>query len=325
MEAALSLPATLVAKLIEDAERQGMSVDEYCRAILSESRARDRPSTQAAFANEPSLDDLKLEQLSVERLSQTAVGRAFESGALSGHINRLLPLKIGCRVLWSLLSADGAGPTIREFREEMWSRVGSLRDYLRMIDEDYARPRGDRLHASFPNSSDAAIKRFLNQYIIRKSGLNAEQSSGAMIDFGLIGISDTGRVQFTEVGRNFSLLSNPVLDEEDHRGPSLSADEQVLILSQIRTEMMREWKFMRHVLDGIHVGSNTPTSLLARINRRYGPGTKADWSASVMPHMRSGVLGRMQALGLVKRTFIENRVEYRVTPLALVILEADVV
>ena len=124
MEAALSLPATLVAKLIEDAERQGMSVDEYCRAILSESRAGDRPSTQAAFANEPSLDDLKLEQLSVERLSQTAVGRAFESGALSGHINRLLPLKIGCRVLWSLLSADGAGPTIREFREEMWSRVG---------------------------------------------------------------------------------------------------------------------------------------------------------------------------------------------------------
>ena len=77
MEAALSLPATLVAKLIEDAERQGMSVDEYCRAILSESRAGDRPSTQAAFVNEPSLDDLKLEQLSVERLSQTAVGRTF--------------------------------------------------------------------------------------------------------------------------------------------------------------------------------------------------------------------------------------------------------
>ena len=207
----------------------------------------------------------------------------------------------------------------------MWGRVGSLRNYLRMVDEDYARPRGDRLHASFPNSSDAAIKRFLNQYIIRKSGLNAEQSSGAMIDFGLIGISDAGRVQFTEVGRNFSLLSNPVLDEDDYRGPSLSADEQVLILSQIRTEMRREWKFMRHVLDGIHVGSNTPTSLLARINRRYGPETKAAWSASVMPHMRSGVLGRMQALGLVKRTFIENRVEYRVTPLALVILEADVV
>ena len=65
MEAALSLPATLVAKLIEDAERHGMSVDEYCRAILSESRAGDRPSAQAAFVNEPSLDDLKLEQLSV--------------------------------------------------------------------------------------------------------------------------------------------------------------------------------------------------------------------------------------------------------------------
>ena len=66
-----------------------------------------------------------------------------------------------------------------------------------------------------------------------------------------------------------------------------------------------------------------PTSLLSRIMRRYGPGTKANWSESVMPHMRSGVLGRMQALGLIKRTYTENRVEYRVTPLALVILEGD--
>jgi len=325
MEAALSLPAALVARLLEDAERHGMSVDEYCRAILSESKSAQSSSKDVRASHAPSLDELKLIQLRIEYLSKTSVAAPFQQGALSGHINRLLPLKIGCRVLWSLLDKDGVGPTIREFRGAIASRVASLRNYLREIDEDYARARGDRLHASFPNSSSAAVNRFLNQYIIRKSGLSSEQSSGAMIDFGLIGISELGRVQLTDVGKRFSLLSNPILDEEDHRGSSLSADEQVLVLSQIRTEMMREWKFMRHVLDGIHVGSNTPTSLLARINRRYGPGTKAGWSASVMPHMRSGVLGRMQALGLVKRTFIENRVEYRVTPLALVILEADVV
>ncbi|MED5486415.1 MAG: hypothetical protein VYB40_01760, partial [Candidatus Thermoplasmatota archaeon] len=91
MEAALSLPAALVAKLIEDAERHGMSVDEYCRAILSESRAADRSSNQAAFTSEPALDELKLLQLSAERLSLKATVSAFQSGALSGHINRLLP------------------------------------------------------------------------------------------------------------------------------------------------------------------------------------------------------------------------------------------
>mgnify|MGYP001206129426 FL=1 len=128
----------------------------------------------------------------------------------------------------------------------------------------------------------------------------------------------------TEAGRKFTLLPNPIIDEESNQQTSLSADEQVLLLSQIRGNMDREWKFMRHILDGIHVGSNTPTSLLSRIMRRYGPGTNANWSESVMPHMRSGVLGRMQALGLIKRTYTENRVEYRVTPLALVILEGDI-
>jgi len=220
---------------------------------------------------------------------------------------------------------EGAGPTPREFRAAVASQAHPLRIFLKGMDEDQGRPRGDRLHSSFPTKSEAATNRFLNQYIIKRTGSNSKQTSGALSDFGLIGISTSGRIQLTESGRKFALLPNPIIDEDNNQFTSLSADEQVLILSQIRGSMGREWKFMRHILDGIHVGSNTPTSLLSRILRRYGPGTKANWSESVIPHMRSGVLGRMQALGLIKRTYTENRVEYRVTPLALVILEEDVI
>ena len=88
---------------------------------------------------------------------------------------------------------------------------------------------------------------------------------------------------------------------------------------------MREWKFMRHVLDGIHVGSNTPTSLLARINRRWARNQGRLECFSYAAYAQRGSWKNAGPGLAVKRTFIENRVEYRVTPLALVILEADVV
>ncbi|MDP6906621.1 MAG: hypothetical protein QF440_04315 [Candidatus Thalassarchaeaceae archaeon] len=322
METAKPIPSSFVTRLMDEAKQVGLSTDEYCRLLLNNESFYKQNTTTFETGSNP-FKQLKGKQLNPSILSETIDAHPFTENALAGHINRLLPLKVGCRILWSMIDDSGIGPTPRQFRSTIASKAHAFRIFLKGTDENQARPRGDRLHSSFPTSSDAAVNRFLNQYMLRRTGTGNKYPTGALHDFGLIAISDSGTVQFTETGRKFTLLLNPVIDEGNFRGASFSADEQVLILSQVRSEMNREWKFMRHILDGIHLGSNTPTSLLSRISRRYGPGTKADWSNSVMPHMRSGVLGRMQALGLIKRTFTENRVEYRVTPLALVILEED--
>ena len=324
MGTAVPLPSALLSRLMNEAELVGMPLNQYCQLLLENQLQENETTTTTTRNLHNPCDNLRLTKLDPKRLDTIVDESPFTEGAISGHINRLLPLKIGCRILWSLCDPDGTGPSPREFRLAVANQSQSLRTYLKGMDEDQGRPRGDRLHSSFPTKSDAAINRFLNQYIIKRTGPNPKQTSGALSDFGLIGISESGKIQLTEAGRKFTLLPNPIIDEESNQQTSLSADEQVLLLSQIRGNMVREWKFMRHILDGIHVGSNTPTSLLSRIMRRYGPGTNANWSESVMPHMRSGVLGRMQALGLIKRTYTENRVEYRVTPLALVILEGDI-
>ncbi len=323
MGTAVPLPSALLSRLMDEADQIGLPLNQYCQLLLENQLQSNSKPTHAPGDEHNPITNLKLSGLDPARLNPLADEHPFSQGAISGHINRLLPLKIGCRILWSMCKPDGTGPTPGEFRSMVAAQSQSLRTFLKGMDENQGRPRGDRLHSSFPTKGDAAINRFLNQYIIKRTGSNPKQTSGALSDFGLIGITKSGNIQLTESGRKFALLPNPIIDEDNNQQTSLSADEQVLLLSQIRGSMDREWKFMRHILDGIHVGSNTPTSLLSRIMRRYGPGTKANWSESVMPHMRSGVLGRMQALGLIKRTYTENRVEYRVTPLALVILEGD--
>ncbi len=318
MEATVSLPSLLVERLMSSANELDLSISQYCQLLL-ENHLQDEDNVITA---DPSiLDPLKLINLDENRLNSTLAGNPLTGGALSGHINRLLPLKYGCRMLWSLLDEQGTGPTIHDFRSAIRVSVAPVRTLLKEFDEHQGRERGSRTHSSFPNGERAATNRFLNHYMIRRARAGETDPSGALYDFGLIEVDDSGRVQFTESGKRFVREPNPIIDDTLEGGPSLSPTERALIVSQVRNNMGEEWAYMRHIIDGIHIGSNTPSSLLSRIHRRYGPGTKANWSESVIPHMRSGVLGRMQALGFIERIFTANRVEYTITPAAIHILD----
>jgi hypothetical protein len=318
MEATVSLPTLLVERLMAGANELDLSISQYCQLLL-ENHLQDEDNTLVA---DPSiLDPLKLTNLDENRLNHIHPGDPQSEGALSGHINRLLPLKYGCRMLWSMMDEQGSGPTIHDFRSAIRVSVAPVRTLLKQFDEHQGRERGSRTHSSFPNGERAATNRFLNHYMIRRPRAGEMNPSGALYDFGLIGVDNSGRVQFTNSGKRFVRESNPIIDESLEGGPSLSPTERALIVSQVRNNMEKEWAYMRHIIDGIHVGSNTPSSLLSRIQRRYGPGTKANWSSSVIPHMRSGVLGRMQALGFIERIFTANRVEYSITPAAIHIID----
>jgi len=318
MEATVTLPTLLVERLMVGANELDLSISQYCQLLL-ENHLQDEENSIVA---DPSiLDPLKLASLDERRLNQTLVADSFSQGAISGHINRLLPLKYGCRMLWSLLDEQGSGPTIHDFRAAIRANVTPVRALLKQFDEHQGRERGSRIHSSFPNGERAATNRFLNHYMVRRARAGESNPSGALYDFGLISVDNSGRVQFTESGARFVREPNPIIDGTQGGGPSLSPTERALIVSQVRNNMGREWAYMRHIIDGIHIGSNTPTSLLSRIHRRYGPGTKANWSESVIPHMRSGVLGRMQALGFIERIFTANRVEYSITPAAIHVLD----
>ena len=318
MEATVTLPSQLVERLMSSANELDLSISQYCQLLL-ENHLQDEDNTVAA---DPSiLDPLKLTNLDESRLNSTIIGNPLEGGAVSGHINRMLPLKYGCRMLWSLLDEQGTGPTIHDFRSAIRASVDPVRTLLKQFDEHQGRERGSRTHSSFPNGERAATNRFLNHYMIRRARAGETEPSGALYDFGLIGVDDSGRVQFTDSGKRFVREPNPIIDDSLEGGPSLSPTERALIVSQVRNNMDKEWAYMRHIIDGIHVGSNSPSPLLSRIHRRYGPGTKENWSESVIPHMRSGVLGRMQALGFIERIFTANRVEYTITPAAIHILD----
>ena len=322
MSSTITLPNILIERLVVGANEQELSISQYCQLLLENYfQEYDNQSISKPLHNQ-TLDSLKVTNLDPSLLVLIHTNNTPNVGALSGHINRLFPLKFGCRFLWSLLKKDGSGPTVSEFHKEMRSEIISTRAQLKKIDENCGRERGDRIHSSFPNNERYAINRFLNNYMVRLPRGSEKNPIGALFDFGLITIVKN-KIQFTEIGRQFALLPNPIIDDNDGTKTTLSVEEQMLLVSHIKNNMGKEWKFIRHVLDGIHIGSNTPNSLLSRISRRYGEGTNANWSDSVIPHMRSGVLGRIQSLGFIDRKFTANKVEYILTLAALQIIDGD--
>ncbi|MDP6334077.1 MAG: hypothetical protein QF479_05505 [Candidatus Poseidoniaceae archaeon] len=322
MSSTITLPNILIERLVVGANEQELSISQYCQLLLENYfQDFDNQNLTNIQLSHP-LDSLEVSNLDPSLLVVISNNETPNIGALSGHINRLFPLKFGCRFLWSLLKQDGTGPTVSEFNKELRSEIISTRAQLKIIDENCGRRRGDRIHSSFPNNERYAINRFLNNYMVRLPRGTEKNPTGALYDFGLITIVDN-QIQFTEIGRQFVLLPNPIIDYNDGTKSTLSVEEQMLLVSHLKNNMGKEWKFIRHILDGIHIGSNTPNSLLTRISRRYGEGTNANWSTSVIPHMRSGVLGRIQSLGFIDRVFTANKVEYVLTLAALQIIDGD--
>lgn len=322
MSAPIILPPALIEKLVEGANKQDLSISQFCQLLLENYLQEDNNAKHLETTAADTLTPFKLDNLDESLLNIIIEGEPNTQEALTGHINRLFPLKFGCRFIWSLFDEEGVGPTISELHKALKPIITPIRSLLRTIDEEYNRDRGERIHSSFPNNERYAINRFLNIYTIRQARGSEERLSGALYDFGFINISNsTNRIQFTEIGKKFVLQQNPIIDNLDGGLAALSANEQMLLVSHISSNMAKEWGYIRHILDGIHLGSNTTTSLLSRITRRYGPGTKSNWNESVIPHMRSGALGRAQSLGFIERTFTANRVEYHITFAALQIID----
>src|ERR1043165_1562078 len=121
------------------------------------------------------------------------------------------------------------------------------------------------LASAFPTSGDNSGKarsRYAKHFV---AGVNKQgQVSGALIDFKLINYKPgkKPRLLLTEVGWEFALLPNPVLDEGcGPEGVKFSPAEVKLLLNHITINVRAEDFAYRTILRAIADGANTPELL----------------------------------------------------------------
>jgi hypothetical protein len=240
---------------------------------------------------------------------------------LSGYYNRLLPVKFVLRMLvaltvnregfdkeegWDITIDDDV--TLSELRESSWLSASYAKETLQLYDQlsEAKGKTGAKLSVGFPTKDEKSKERFVSQFV---GSRRKKELSGALFDMGFAGISGIGSIfdsiggftnediGFTQFGLQFTMLENPVIDEiEGWQEEGVFSKKEVdFLLAHFKQNVPAEWKFMVSIAEMIHDGTNDATKMNAALI------SQRDWKKSKASVYRTGVLARMQELGLVYR------------------------
>jgi len=243
---------------------------------------------------------------------------------LSGYYNRLLPVKFILRMMAMLtLTSDnyvkedgwqddhGMDETITlsELREKSWQTASYAKETLLLYDQFFEAKgkTGAKISVGFPTKDEKSKERFVSQFV---GSRRKRELSGALFDMGFANISSflgmsTEEVWFTQFGWTFAMMENPVIDEIEgwESGARFSEQEVDFLLAHFKQNVSAEWEFMVSIAEMIRDGTNDATKMNAALI------SQRDWNRSKASVYRTGVLARMQELGLVDR--IKSGVEVK--------------
>lgn len=233
---------------------------------------------------------------------------------LSGYYNRLLPMKFVLRMLaaltvncesfdkddgWNIELDDTI--TLSELREKSWQTASYAKETLLLYDQFFEAKgkTGAKISVGFPTKDEKSKERFVSQFV---GSRRKKELTGALFDMGFANISSflgmsTEEVWFTRFGWEFAMLENPVIDEIEgwESGARFSEQEVDFLLAHFKQNVPAEWEFMVSIAEMIRDGTNDATKMNAALI------SQRDWNRSKASVYRTGVLARMQELGLVDR------------------------
>ena len=158
---------------------------------------------------------------------------------------------------------------------------------------------GAKISAGFPTKDEKSKERFVSQFV---GSEGKKELSGALFDMGFANIASflglsTEEVWFTHLGVRFAMLENPVIDEIEgwQDGGVFSIEEVDFLLGHFKQNVPAEWEFMLSIAEMIRDGTDNATKMNAALISQRG------WNRSKASVYRTGVLARMQELGLVNR------------------------
>jgi hypothetical protein len=256
------------------------------------------------------LKNLSLRDFDVTTGSPPSSDR-IDTGPLWGQYNRILPIKLTVRRL--AVVKHGGSPQKSDyetFREETARDARQIGFELQDADDRHDRGRGEKFSAAFPISdkTERSLERFKTHFVGQMSA--DEELTGAPPTLKFVDIDpEEETFELTSAGLAFAELENPLLDEDLDSERSLSDEEREFYLDHVAREHEAEDEAMRVLAEAIASGVNRPDPL----NERIGE-LSEDWTEEQATTVRTGLVGRMQELGLVTRERVGSRgVGYRLT------------
>lgn len=216
---------------------------------------------------------------------------------LWGQINRILPIKVGLRVLLRMAAEQG-DVQVDRFRQAACLEARSAGMWIRDVERQRGVGRNDAHWTALPvgGSTDKSLARYRQHFLVhaRADGV----LDGGLARLKLASLAPGNRlVRPTPFGLAWGALENPVLDRADLSGPSLSAEEAAAYIEHVVGEVPEERNPLSETVHLIAGGQDNNERLDAALSETHG-----DWTSNMVVTMRAGNIGRLMDLGAVVKT-----------------------
>lgn len=220
---------------------------------------------------------------------------------LWGQINKILPVKVGVRVLLLELK-ERKWMELDHFLEEATNEAAQLGNLIRSFEDKNDKKRDEKISAGLPDTTNEKSQtRYKSHFLtqVRRDGLlNGAMAILRFVNINTNGKSDKQFIGLTKHGLKFATLSNPVLDMENF-DLSLSNSEAQFYLEHSKKHVINEHQAILWVLRKINNGINERDALNQELKEEYGDYWEA--SDAVINTQRAGLMARMFELGLLDK------------------------
>ncbi len=234
-------------------------------------------------------------------LAAFSYGIPEEKSWLWGQTNKLLPVKVGLRALYSFI-ADSQWADLDEFRKTAADIAANLGGAIKKYEKEKKKKRDDRISAGLPDNENFKSKeRYKSHFLgyMRKDGL----MDGAMPFLRFVNLKrdDKGVVciGLTKAGLQFAKLDNPpthgIFDT------SFSEEEIDFYLEHISKNVPGESNAVIWLLRKLKEGVVERSKLNWQIKQEFRHIWK-DATDAVINTQRAGLMARMFELELIKKT-----------------------
>lgn len=194
--------------------------------------------------------------------------------------NRFFPVKIVVRHLASLVSESKKWIKLNEVQDQAFDYAERISERLKEYEDEHNISRNEKLSTGLPlprselkglrgykkkNKEDKLVAskiRFQDQFVghyIKKDSV----FKGACFEMGLVGVkidNDECLLSLTEIGREFALLENPIL-EQDKLTQAFSDEEAKFILEKVIPKFSLENIIVKRILNELQNKSLTANEI----------------------------------------------------------------
>jgi Arc/MetJ-type ribon-helix-helix transcriptional regulator len=239
---------------------------------------------------------------------------------LWGQTNKILPVKIGLRVLYAALDSD-QWTDLEEYRNKAADIAAEFGTIVREYEDKEKKSRDERISAGLPDEEEFKSKvRYKSHFLahMKKDGT----LDGAMPYLRFVNLvkDQKGRILIglTEPGLNFAKLDNPVIDREDFK-KSFHENEVDFYLDHISKNVKGESSAIKWLLQRLANGLNEREEINKELKKEFG----LIWGTSdaVINTQRAGLMARMFEFGLIEKEKDGVKVYYDISNRGRIFLE----